>query len=318
MTLNRPQSVPNPGDKVEFDDSVRSAPLFTALMIMGTLACYIFSAKKEEYWIGHYCWSTGAVTALLHSHDYSQLANLIGTTNFASFNMIHMGMTMYFFWVFGGHIEGKIGTGRYLPLVLMGMTLPWFSLLWDTSGQPNLTIFGALFVQCAIIGAYLVLPPVPLKRYGGGNYTPKNQIFKVPEKKNMQAKYTANPWMFLAVFAAFQLIFHFWCSTGIMNPFESGHWVLVPFGKNFDTFRLLPTLIALGIGYLIATMSVSSASQALSHGPLAIQALRRYHELLALDVKHEEALRGTARTLGLSYDKTKELVMKNKGKMRIK
>jgi hypothetical protein len=57
---------------------------------------------------------------------------------------------------------------------------------------------------------------------------------------------------------------------------------------------------------------------ALSEGPLAIQALRRYHELLALDVKHEEALRGTARTLGLSYDKTKELVMKNKGKMRIK
>jgi membrane associated rhomboid family serine protease len=318
MTLNRPQNVPSPGDKVEFDDSVKAPPLFTALMIMATIACYVFSAKKEDYWIGHYCWSTGAVKGLLQSHDYSQLLNIVGASNFASFNMIHMGLTMYFFWVFGGHIEGKIGTGRYLPLVLAGMTLPWLSLLFDTAGQPNLTIFGALFLQCAIIGAYLVLPPVPLKRYGTGNYTPKNQIFKVPEKKDMQAKYTANPWMFLAVFAAFQLIFHFWCSTGIINPFESGAWLLVPFGKNFDTFRLLPCLIALGIGYAVATMSVSSASQALSEGPLAIQALRRYHELLALDVKHEEALRGTARTLGLSYDKTKELIMKNKGKMRIK
>ena len=318
MTLNRPQNVPNPGDKVEFDDSVRSAPLFTALMILATLGCYVFSAKKEDYWISHYCWSTGAVKDLLQSHDYSQLMNMVGASNFASFNMIHMGLTMYFFWVFGGHIEGKIGTGRYLPLILAGMTLPWLSLLFVNAGQPNLTIFGAFFLQCAIIGAYVVLPPMPLKRYGTGNFTPKNQIFKVPEKKDMQAKYTANPWMFLAVFGVVQILFHFWCATGIINPFEQGAWLLAPFGKNFDTFSVLPALIALGIGWAVSTMTVSSASMALADGPLAIQALRRYHELLALDVKHEEALRGTARTLGLSYDKTKELVLKNKGKMRIK
>ena len=284
-------------------------------MIMASLACYVFSAKKEDYWIAHNCWSHRQCTwTLLAAHNYGALANLIGTTNFASFNMIHMGLSMYFLWVFGGHIEGKIGTGRYLPLVLGGMTLPWFTLLWDTSGSRALPIFGTLFLTSTIIGAYLVLPPVPLKNYGSGNYTPKNQIFKKPEKKNMQAKYIANPWMFLAVFVAFELLFHFWCATGIPNPIEPGKWLLTPFGKAFDTFRLLPVLVGLGIGWLVATMSVSSASMALADGPLAIQALRRYHELLALDVKHEEALRGTARTLGLSYDKTKELVSKNKGR----
>ena len=77
-------------------------------------------------------------------------------------------------------------------------------------------------------------------------------------------------------------------------------------------------MLSFAIGYAVASMSVNSASQALNEGPLALQALRRYRELMDLDVKHEEALRGTARTLGLSYDKTKELIQKNKNKMRIK
>jgi hypothetical protein len=244
--------------------------------------------------------------------------SLLGTTNFAAFNMIHMGLSMYFLWVFGGHIEGKTGSGRYIPLVFFGLTIPWAVLLFDTASQPNLVIFGPLFLICTIIGSYLVLPPKPLKRYGTGSVMPKNQIFKKEEKRDPREKYIANPWTFIGVFVAFQAFFHFWCNTGILNPMEAGKFLLAPFGKEYDTFRLLPSLVGLAIGYGMASMSVNSASQALSEGPLAIQALRRYRELLDLDVKHEEALRGTARTLGLSYDKTKELIMKNKNKMRIK
>jgi len=318
MTLQRPQSVPAPGDHVEFDDKVTATPLFTILMILWTVACYVFSAKREEFWLAHNGWSISAVADLINAHNYASIVNLLGTANFGTFNMIHMGLSMYFLWVFGGHVEGKISSGRYLPLVLGGLTIPWAVLQFEAARQPQLIVFGPLFLLCAVIGAYVVVPPQPLKRYGTGSVTPKNQIFKKEERKDPRTKYIANPWTFLAVFAIVQLFFHFWCTTGIINPMEAGKYLLPPFGKDYDIFRLLPCIVAFGIGYLTATLAVSSASQALNEGPLAIQALRRYRELLDLDVKHEEAIRGTARTLGLSYDKTKELVMKNKNKMRIK
>ncbi|HEY9682602.1 MAG TPA: rhomboid family intramembrane serine protease [Oculatellaceae cyanobacterium] len=318
MTLQRFEPAPGPGGKVEFDEKGNSAALFTILMILAVAGCYAMGAKKEEFWLAHNCWSIGSMADLIQSHNYGALINPLLLSNFASFNMLHMGLTMYFFWVFGGHIESRIGTARYLPLVLFGCTLPWLLLQFEAGSMRSMTYFGALFIQCAIIGGYVVIPPKPLKAYGQGTVQPKNQIFKKEERKDPRSKYIANPLTFIAVFVGCQAFFHFWCNTGIPNPIQQGTWWLAPFGKTFDTFRLFPCILAFAIGYAVASMSVASASQALNEGPLAVQALRRYRELLDLDVKHEEALRGTARTLGLSYDKTKELIARNKNKMRIK
>jgi hypothetical protein len=318
MTLQKFEASPGPGGKVEFDEKGNSAALFTILMILAVAACYAMGAKKEEFWLAHNCWTIGTMADLIKDHNFSGIMGPLMMSNFASFNMLHMGLTMYFFWVFGGHIESRISTARFLPLVLFGSTLPWFLLQFEAASQTSMTYFGALFLQCAIIGGYVVLPPKPLKNYGHGSVQAKNQIFRKEERKDPRSKYIANPLTFIAVFVGVQVFFHFWCNTGIANPIQQGTWFLAPFGKSFDTFRILPCILAFGIGYAVATMSVASASQALNEGPLAVQALRRYRELLDLDVKHEEALRGTARTLGLSYDKTKELIARNKNKMRIK
>jgi hypothetical protein len=63
---------------------------------------------------------------------------------------------------------------------------------------------------------------------------------------------------------------------------------------------------------------MQQASAGLKESPMTLSAVKRYHELIDLDVCHEDALKGTARTLGLPYDKVKEWVAKNKGSMRIK
>jgi membrane associated rhomboid family serine protease len=316
--LQRPQDVPAPGDHVEFDDTALSPPLFSAMMQLGMISGYLLSFHKEAPFITQSGWSSGTFNQLFNAHNYVGLASLFATSNFASFNMVQMGFNMYFIWLFGSHVEGKIGSNRYLTILLGGMTIPWLLVLWELASQPHLVVFGPLFLICAIIGAYVVIPPKPLKGYGKGNAVVKNKIFREEERKDPRAKYIQNPANFITVFIAVQIFLHFWCTTGVPNPMETGKFLLQPFGTQFETLRLLPALLAVAIGYLVAKGAVDSASQALNEGPLAVQALRRYRELLELDVKHEEALKGTARTLGLSYDKTKELVRKNKGKMRIK
>ena len=188
MTLQRPEPTPLPGSKLEFDEKSTSMPLFSILLILGNIYCYTMSAKKEEFWIAHNCWSISNVASLLQAHNWGAICNLIPFSNLASFNMIHMGLSMYFIWVFGGHIESKIGSNRYMPLLLLGMTLPWVLLQFEAAGQPSMTYFGSLFLLCAIIGAYVVLPPVPLKNYGSGNVIPKNQIFRKEEKKDPRSK----------------------------------------------------------------------------------------------------------------------------------
>jgi hypothetical protein len=66
----------------------------------------------------------------------------------------------------------------------------------------------AMFL-CTIIGCYLVFPPVPKSKMGSGNIRNRNEIFRKDERANPLDKYTANPYMFIGVFAAFQVVMHF-------------------------------------------------------------------------------------------------------------
>jgi membrane associated rhomboid family serine protease len=311
------QSGPAQPTKVEFEDRPAMA-LFTGMLIMACIWAYIAAANRAEFWLSTNCWSTGRIQDLIHSGGWPQIASIVFMSNIGCFNTIHMALNMYFFWVFGGHVEGKLGSGRYLPILLLGATVPWFTLLWDTASLPKLVIFGPVFLISTILGAYLVVPPVPMKKFGGGSHQPKNQIFKKEEKRDPRSKYVANPWIFFGVFTICQVFFHFWITTGIPNPIDLSKFLLPPFGKDYDNFRLLPTVVGVLIGYLNAQSFVNSAADVHKEGPLAVAALKKYRELRDLDVQHEEALRGAARALGLSYDKVRELINRNQNKMRLK
>jgi hypothetical protein len=117
--------------------------------------------------------------------------------------------------------------------------------------------------------------------------------------------------MFVATFAVLQGLMWFWIHL------DKKFWIFSGM-PGYDTFSPLPCLIGAAIGWLMGYMLEQQATAALKISPMTLQAVKRYHELVDLDVGHEEALRGTARTLGLPYDKVKEWVHKNKGSMRIK
>jgi hypothetical protein len=333
--MQNPSQQPNMPEKLEIEDRP-STSILTGLLILGAVICYVVSVKRVEFWLADHCWSVNrinhiigisqaggdflsSVTTVIEKADWANLLLTYGYANLCTFNMIHMGLSVYFFWVFGGHIESRLGNGRYLILLLLGMIVPWWVLQWDAGSAPQITFFGPLFLTCAMLGGYLVLPPVPLNKYRSDiDFQQKNQIFRRKGNADPRAKWIRNPWMFVLVFVVCQAVFHFWCIYGIPDPRTEGQFFAPPVGVDFDTFRLLPTLVALGLGYAVAAWAVRSAGEAYKQGPMVVSAIKRYHELLDLDVQPDEAVRGTARTLGLSYEKTREIIRRNKGKLRIK
>ena len=71
----------------------------------------------------------------------------------------------------------------------------------------------------------------------------------------------------------------------------------------FDTYPAFPCIVGGLIGYALGSMLQAQASAGLKESPMTLSAVKRYHELVDMDVTHEDALRGTARTLGLPYHK---------------
>jgi hypothetical protein len=226
-----------------------------------------------------------------------------------------MAMNVYFVWVFCKHVEAKLGPLRFILLMVIGLYAPWviayLNLYGKSANLETYMISPAMFL-CTIIGCYLVFPPVPKSKMGSGNIRNRNEIFRKDERANPLDKYTANPYMFIGVFAAFQVLMHFWLTIGY-----SGISWLEPM-KGYDIGDLIAAFVSIVIGFALGQLFLQSATASFKEGPLTMEALKRYHELIELDVHHEDALKGTARTLGLPYEKVKEWVAKNKGKLRVK
>lgn len=296
--------------KIEFQEKPVT-PILTVSLILCMLLVY-FQAQATHpisSWCNIHCFSSMAVYTLLQQQRYSDLLTMAFYTNFASFSILTMALNFYFFWVFGKWVEQKLGPLLYLTLICLGSTVPLVVLYYDTYGKDGTTYVGPFFLLSSIIGAYMVFPPIPKSKIGKGNVRAKNEIFRRGERADPLDKYIANPWMFVVTFVVFQLLFHFWATIGF-SIFEQQ--------KGVDTIRLLPTVVGIGIGYSIAQMLVKTATRSLKEGPMTLQCLKCYHDLVDLDVGHEEAIKGTARQLGLPYDKVKEWVQKNKGNLRVK
>jgi hypothetical protein len=157
-----------------------------------------------------------------------------------------------------------------------------------------------------------VFPPIPKSKVGRGESArPKNEIYRRGGRPDPLDKYIANPFMFVVTFAVIQGLFHFWLK--LPKPL----WVFEPM-PGFDIGAIFPILAGVVIGYIMGASLEQQATAALKESPMTLAAVKRYHELVDLDVCHEDALKGTAATLGVPYDKVKQWVAKNKGSMRIK
>jgi len=300
---------------VEIQDKP-TAPALTFMMIFGLLGAFAMgpvNPLKADYWLSHNCYQQLHAMELLHKSDILGLLTMATMSNFASFHILQMAFNMYFLWVFSKHTEQKLGPGRFILLLVLALYLPWAVAYLDLMRQPQLGelyIVGPAMFLCTIIGCYMVFPPIPKSVIGKGNIRAKNEIFRRGERADPLDKYIANPYTFVGVFAAVQILLHLWVTIGFTDFFKP--W------PGYDVWLLVPSLVCIAFGYGLGQIFLSSATAHFKEGPLTLAALKRYYELMELDVNHDEAIRGTARTLGLPVEKVREWVTKNKGKLRVK
>ena len=309
----------DPNKRFEFEDKP-VATVLTGLLIFMMILVYSLghglggsTNPHPEAWLTSNAYSLPKMTTLLDKKDFAGLSTMVFYTTFGSFHLLQMAFNMYFIFVFGRHVESKLGSGRFIILIMLGILIPFAVLQFDMARQGLDTIFvGPVFLICAFIGTYMVFPPVPKSKLGQGEQKrPKNEIYRRGGRPDPLEKYTANPWMFVLTFAIIQVLFHYWCTM------PKDLWIFSPM-PGFDTIAAFPCIAGGLIGYALGSMLQAQASAGLKESPMTLSAVKRYHELVDMDVTHEDALRGTARTLGLPYDKVKQWVAKNKGSMRIK
>ncbi|HEY9713013.1 MAG TPA: rhomboid family intramembrane serine protease, partial [Chroococcales cyanobacterium] len=135
----------DPSQRFEFQDRPVT-PIMTAMLIM--LLVLVYSMGKGlaggnghiDEWLTTNAYSLPKANALLAKKDFSGLLSMAFITNFASFDIIQMAFNMYFFWVFGKHVEVKLGP-RYLFLIMFGVLIPMAVLQFDCARTNNQTIF---------------------------------------------------------------------------------------------------------------------------------------------------------------------------------
>lgn len=297
------QEVTSPS-KIKFEDKP-TLPLITGLLVIATVGVYCFHLKVIDSWFQSNVWNTETVITLVQSGNWAQLLMTFVWANFAEASFWQTIGNVYFLWVFGTAVEQKVGASRYMTLVLVGLILPWVVLSFDAYHRAgNFTYcFSPIYLLCTLVGAYKIFPSEESARKKSWMPRPRNEIFRREPRPGVADGFRINPLNYIAFFLAFEIGIRFW----VLHDHP-----------NFDSARLVPSIVAFGLGYFIALAYAKSATHGVGEGSLKMLVLKCYRELAALDVPHEDAIKGTARSLGLPDDKVREWVAQKKGKLRTK
>jgi hypothetical protein len=161
---------------------------------------------------------------------------------------------------------------------------------------------GPFFITCTIVGAYIVLAPPKKMDLSGGMPRPRFEIFNKKTEKPVSERYGLNPWTFISAFFAYEVAMHA---------------CMIYLWPGYDVGGLFAAAIATLIGYGIASYLLNSAVESFKDGPMKLEAIRRYNELVDLDVTPDDAIKGAARAMGLPVDQVRLWVAQNKNRLRI-
>ena len=128
-----------------------STPVMTLLIIAVNVLCFFFEISlppdSRELFIEHY----GLVPDELHP-------GALVTSMFLHGGWLHLIGNMWFFWVFGSHIEDAVGSAKFFIFYLLSGIASAIVQFVTSFGSPVPTI-GASGAIAGIMGAFLVLYP---------------------------------------------------------------------------------------------------------------------------------------------------------------
>ncbi len=301
--------------KINFAEQ-KSPPMMTYMLICLTMVIYCMgAASRSDSWFAQNAFQAQKVFESAKTMNWSEICTMVSYSNFMTMNLWTLIGAMYFLWVFGTSVESRLGANRFIFVLVSGLTIPWVVLAFDammnnpwhfvpfeSPDKPFLFYFGPNLLIFTMMGAYAVLTPPKKVDLSGGAPKPKGEIFKKKKQTPVQERFGLNPWVFVSAFC-------------VLSAGE--HTAMLALYKTFDCLTLFSALAATGLGYAIANALLQSAVEGFKDGPLKMEALKRYHELVDLDVSQEDAIKGTARAMGLPKEQVRDWVTKNKGRLRI-
>jgi membrane associated rhomboid family serine protease len=302
--------------KVKLGESSKT-PILTLMLILSCILVFFVanSGNRPTTWLTDNTLKPDAVLGLINDHDYAKLATTLIYSNFATLAIWQMLLSMYFFALFGIGTEKTLGTARFFILVLLGCTIPWAVLTWDITNvrlallpwehtyKGSLNFFSPNLLIFTIIGAYLVVVPDKKVPFSERRGRARGEIHNSVHTRPVSERFGLKPRTFAIAFTALAFAFHVALSF---------YW-----SDSFGATTLSSALIAAGIGYTFAATFLASAVETFKDSPLKQKALKHYYELVALDISSADAIRGTARALGLPVEQVSMWVASGKGKMRV-
>lgn len=307
MTYGQPQG------NVQIE-TTGTVPIVTLMVIFGFVIVFaLMSTNRVELWEPHALaqrWmDINSFTAVsmqtwFVNGQWDKITGNLPMASMASYAGWQVIGNCYFLWWFGAKVEQKMGAGRYFFLVLLAMFVPYLALWQDRYQVADDTHFyGPLYIIVCVIGASFLFPE-PKEINTQWFKQTRGEIFVREEKQDFTKKYAKqNVGLWLIIFVVY----------------EAACWFFsIKVTPGYMTFHWMPTLVALVLGYGMTAFMVWSATGSLQDGALKLMTIRKYNQILKLDVGHEVAIRGTSMAMGLPEERVKAWVAQQKGKMGVR
>ncbi|MBX9670185.1 MAG: hypothetical protein K2X93_21470 [Candidatus Obscuribacterales bacterium] len=288
-------------------------PIMTGLLIFCMVVVFAMMCQNRmEFWMTHpslESWTQNnasvnpvAIMTMIRDQNFTKAISTIALASLASLTGWQLALNAYFTWVFGSTVEQKLGASRFLILCALAIIIPYAIVAWDGFNHADSVsyYYGPVYVILALYGAGLVFPEE--KKVRQWFRKTRGEIFQRAPRGDSASKFKVNTGLLSAVFIVY----------------EVGLWYFADkYTPTFQTFHLWGITSAIMIGYGLTWFLVWSATGDLREGPVKLMCIRKYNEILKLDIGHEAAVRTTAMALGLPEDRVKQWVAKQKGKMKI-
>jgi len=307
----------SPENKIELAEGQSPTILTFLLIILVVVVTYNYKPEHTELWLHDHIFQVNIVMQLLRSGGYVDILQRLFFSNFLNLALWQTIFPVYFLFTFGAATESRLGPGRFLVLVLLGATIPWIVQFWDVLNNPvwplyfehtksETYFFGPVYILFTLLGSYSVLGVKKRSREFYIISKDKQQpgeLFNRNKAKPINENFGLPSEIFMAAFIIYEI----------------GQRVLVIFPwKDLDTMNLYAVIVSFIIGRFFASYVLSGINQSYQGHPLKLEAIKRYNEMLDLDVDSESAIRGTAMAMGLPDDQVRTWISQNKGRLRTK